>query len=69
MMQMRIKSLDERISPCIDASGASYTTGRLDDRCMETERIIIDRQHRLLAICQVKDTSGVTDVKSCPSGT
>ena len=69
VLQMKIQSLDERINPCKDPNGASYTTSRLEDRCMETERIIIDGQRRLFAICQVQDTSGVTSTRSCPAGT
>ena len=69
VLQMKIQSLDERINPCKDPNGATYTTSRLEDRCMETERIIIDGQRRLFAICQEQDTSGVTPSRSCPAGT
>jgi len=68
-LRAQVLSLDERIHPCKDANGATYSTSRLKDKCMETERIIIDGQKRLLAICQEQDTRGITQVNSCPAGT
>jgi len=37
-------------------------------RCMETEKIIIAGQDRLLAFCQVKDKKDVTPINPCPVG-
>ena len=37
-------------------------------RCMETERIVIESQDRLLAFCQVRDETGVASDNPCPMG-
>jgi len=57
-LQMKMRSVNERIYPCRDKDGAEYTTSRLDARCMENEKIVIDSQHRMLAFCQIRDTTG-----------
>jgi len=56
------------VNPCRDSEGNLYTTPRLVDRCMETERIVIESQDRLLAFCQVRDETGVASDNPCPMG-
>lgn len=70
VLQMKMRSLNERIHPCKNEAGVPYTTNLINDRCMETEKVVIDSQKRMLAFCQVRATglSETGQVVPCPKG-